>query len=176
MTNPGYVDPGYTGKLRFTVINMGQQPYDLRQGNAIVTMVLFQIDDSSEATWRQRNPGKQYLGPEQADLYRLSKDFLDVRSRAEKIADEKVRQAELVLKSAEKKWQPWAVLIGAVMTLITISLSLGVNWYTGELGIDKRVSVLEKSLDVSSVKRDVEDHERRLRQVETAPRTVEKKQ
>lgn len=176
MTNPGYIDPGYIGKLRFTLINMGERSYDLRQRDTIVTMVLFQMDQDSEASWCERNPKKRYLSPEQDDLYRLSKDFLNVQKRSEKVADDKVQQAALALKGVEKKWQVWAVVIAAGMTLVTVLLNFGVNWYTGTLNFDKRLAVLEKSLDVSSVKRDIEDHERRLKAVETEPRAGGRKQ
>ena len=41
MTNPGHVDPGYAGVMRFTVINMGKDPYYLERGGRIVTLLLF---------------------------------------------------------------------------------------------------------------------------------------
>jgi dCTP deaminase len=37
MTNPGHIDPGYSGKLQFTVINMGRESYVLRRKDLIVT-------------------------------------------------------------------------------------------------------------------------------------------
>jgi len=47
MTNPGHVDPGYAGPMRFTVINMGSQDYILRRGDEIVTMLLIELSGSA---------------------------------------------------------------------------------------------------------------------------------
>jgi dCTP deaminase len=41
MTNPGHIDPGYSGKLQFTVINMGREDYVLRRKDLIVTLLIF---------------------------------------------------------------------------------------------------------------------------------------
>lgn len=43
MTNPGHVDPGYEGPMRFTVINMARETYPLRHGDRIVTLLLFRL-------------------------------------------------------------------------------------------------------------------------------------
>src|SRR5579859_7198352 len=85
MTNPGHVDPGYTGLLRFTVINMSKDPFPLNRGDAIVKLLFFTLDNPPQADWQQRNPNG-YPPPTQADVNRLSKDFVDVEQRATSIA------------------------------------------------------------------------------------------
>jgi deoxycytidine triphosphate deaminase len=85
MTNPGHVDPGYDGVLRFTVINMSNGPYPLERGKAIVTLLLFGMEDAVHSDWHQRNPGGSSL-PSQEKINKLSKDFLDVERRAKRIA------------------------------------------------------------------------------------------
>src|SRR6266481_1005052 len=49
MTNPGQVDPGYEGRLRFTVINMGSQDFVLREGDVIVSLILMELKNASQS-------------------------------------------------------------------------------------------------------------------------------
>jgi deoxycytidine triphosphate deaminase len=83
MTNPGHVDPGYQGVMRFTVINMAEDPYPLERGGKIVTLLLFRLDHAVHADWQQRNPDGSRL-PNHAEISRLSRDFVDVENRAKK--------------------------------------------------------------------------------------------
>jgi deoxycytidine triphosphate deaminase len=87
MTNPGHVDPGYEGVMRFTVINMGKDPYCLEHGGRIVTLLLFRLSQTVHSHWGQRNPKGSSL-PDHAAISRLSRDFVDVDARAKKIANE----------------------------------------------------------------------------------------
>jgi dUTPase len=87
MTNPGHVDPGYKGFMRFTVINMGKDPYCLEHGGRIVTLLLFRLDKAVHSNWAQRNPSGSSL-PDHAAISRLSRDFVDVDARAKNIANE----------------------------------------------------------------------------------------
>jgi dCTP deaminase len=89
MTNPGHVDPGYEGVMRFTVINMAREAYSLRSGDRIATLLLFQLEKAAHSGWRKRNPGGDEKGPSpisQVNINRLSKDFVDVDKRAKEIA------------------------------------------------------------------------------------------
>jgi dCTP deaminase len=85
MTNPGHVDPGYVGVMRFTVINMAKEKYRLTRGKPIVTLLLFRLSAASHRDWGQRHPEGSSL-PEQASVDRLSRDFVDVERRATEIA------------------------------------------------------------------------------------------
>ena len=86
MTNPGHVDPGYNGRLRFTVINMGREDYVLRHKDVIVTMLIFKLDVGADASYSQRNPRSAAPAIDQADIDILSPDFVDVEKRASAIA------------------------------------------------------------------------------------------
>ena len=87
MTNPGHVDPGYEGVMRFTVINMAKDPYHLERGGQIVTLLIFKLNDAAHRNWRQRSTAVPRL-PNRADISRLSRDFVDVDERARKVAKE----------------------------------------------------------------------------------------
>src|SRR5216683_926386 len=76
MTNPGHVDPGYEGVMRFTVINMAKEAYHLKRGDRIVRLLLFRMDKAAHADWRQRNPEGSHP-PAQTEINLLSEDFVD---------------------------------------------------------------------------------------------------
>lgn len=83
MTNPGHVDPGYNGKLRFTVINMGKNDLPLDGKQAIVTLLFFRIESVARGYAEINGPG---AGVKYEDLERLSRDFLNIEKRAKRAA------------------------------------------------------------------------------------------
>lgn len=91
MTNPGQVDPGYVGKMHFTVINMAKEPYQLRERDPIVSLIFLKLQPHARAGWQERHDGASPQDDLQERLDRLSHDFLDVEKRAADIADAKVR-------------------------------------------------------------------------------------
>src|SRR5438093_4661256 len=95
MTNPGHIDPGYAGRLRFAVINMGSHIFSLRRGDAIVTVLFVQLAGPARRDWLARHDGAPAPGLVQDDLDRLSADFLDIDTRARAIAKNAVTTAAL---------------------------------------------------------------------------------
>lgn len=85
MTNPGHVDPGFKGRMSFTVINMGREPFPLRKGDQIVTLLLYKMERDARRGWSDRNHAPK-LEVNEDVLLRLSPDFLDVSRRARKAA------------------------------------------------------------------------------------------
>ena len=130
MTNPGHVDPGYDGVMRFTVINMGKEPYFLERGGRIVTLLLFRLSDAVHANWHQRNPAGSSL-PNHAAISRLSRDFVDVKHRAEDIA--------------KKRGMQWSAGIAAVAAVILGLLQLTTS---GKLFSRADVEDLKKRQDI----------------------------
>lgn len=123
MTNPGHIDPGYTGHVSFTLVNMGHEPYALVPGEDICTILLFRLTPAPQRDYPSRGP---YPPADMKSLLsRLSRDFLDVKDRAQKVAGDAVKSAELRLKS----WQVWVPLAVAVLTLLAgfIPLLVGHN-------------------------------------------------
>jgi deoxycytidine triphosphate deaminase len=55
MTNPGHIDPGYSGKLQFTVINMGREDYVLRSRDLIVTILIFKLPTKANTDYGARH-------------------------------------------------------------------------------------------------------------------------
>ncbi len=114
MTNPGHVDPGYEGPLHCTVINMGHESYSLSQGDVIMRVLFFELDNSSQST---PLPAGLPVGPvpnviNTELLARLSIDFVDVEKRAQSIADNAVSKAS---------WR--ATLIATIIPVATVFLT-----------------------------------------------------
>jgi dCTP deaminase len=86
MTNPGHIDPGFSGPLQFTVINMGREDYILQAKALIVTLLIFKLSTQVNADYSSRRQGHIALTIEQPNIDILSPDFVDVQKRATDIA------------------------------------------------------------------------------------------
>jgi deoxycytidine triphosphate deaminase len=162
MTNPGHVDPGYEGFMRFTVINMAKDPYELKRGDRIVRLLLFKLDAPVHAGWRARHPRGSRL-PSEEEITRLSEDFVDVNRRAKKIA-----RAQGVA---------WSVGITAGAALLVAVLQL---WSTGHLFSRADVEDLKKRQDLVeydlknrvNVEQKLHEFDNRLKDLERTKSTV----
>lgn len=86
MTNPGHIDPGYEGKLSFTLINMGKDIYPLRMGDKIFSILIFHLDGRCKKSLKDRKIGLiNSGGVKQENIDALNKDFMNVEKRAKKI-------------------------------------------------------------------------------------------
>lgn len=118
MTNPGHVDPGFHGRMRFTLINMGREPFQIRYGDPIVTLLFLKTSSTPTADYLKRNPRVPHAdGPSVDSLHRLGKDFLDFTRRAEAIAQAVVDKAKVKTESAERGLRLW---LGGITLVITL--------------------------------------------------------
>jgi len=101
MTNPGHIDPGYTGRLHFTVINMGKTTISLSVGAAICTVLFFELDSAVDADLADRKGGARNIaqvpleGLPAGAVRRLGRDFINLDERAKEIAHGAVRKAQI---------------------------------------------------------------------------------
>lgn len=86
MTNPGHIDPGFSGPLQFTVINMGREDYILQTRALIVTLLIFKLGTPVNADYAARRSGHIVTTIGQPNIDILSPDFVDVQNRATQIA------------------------------------------------------------------------------------------
>ena len=159
MTNPGHVDPGYDGVMRFTVINMAKESYPLERGGKIVTLLMFRMSAGAHRDWASRNaplPTEPRL-PSHVDISRLSRDFVNVDERAKKVAN------EYGLK--------WSAGITAVLAIVGVLLQLlGSGRLFSRTDIDelkKRQDAVE--YDVKNrvdVEKQLQDFDNRLKELE----------
>jgi deoxycytidine triphosphate deaminase len=151
MTNPGHIDPGYKGSLRFTLINMGREPFSLKAGDAIVTVLLFELEAPVKSGYAARHPG-QISGVKgiQDTLNNLSADFVDVERRAERIAKSRVAKAAL-----------WAATVPAILSgIIALITAFAVSWFSPSWKdpiqeIRKDIAVLQTKADSVDLKTDL---------------------
>jgi dCTP deaminase len=150
MTNPGHIDPGYAGPLHFTLINMGREAYSLREKDAIVTVLLFELSTRVQRDYAARHAGQTApSGVIQATLNRLSTDFVDVERRAAKIAAREVTKSEV-----------WAAVVpGIVSACIAALIALIVGSLSQaplqELRTDIRV--LQSKADPNELKNQIKE-------------------
>ena len=146
MTNPGHIDPGYRGKLRFTVINMGRQPYPLVGGEPICTVLFFRVTapqipyDQLDRTGRVPAPP----APNDPDrdlrriLRQLSPDFLGVSKR---VSDEVARQ---ILTSQ--------IRVPIISGVLAVAVTLLVGYFAGVNDLKVKIEGLEKASGVQDIK------------------------
>ena len=138
LTNLGHIDPGYDGTIRFTLLNMGLDAYTLRVGDPIYTLLLFQLQQDSNKSYRDRHPQINTktgsTGVDQPLLDSLSVDFLDVTSRAERVASEKA--AEAVSKELRSRSVLTAVM-SVLTAIIAAAATLGVSMFSTCSRVDR---------------------------------------
>lgn len=154
MTNPGHVDPGYQGKLSFTVINMGRAPYELRKGDRVVTLVVFELTGVPDRDYAMRNPalvGHSEVTAER--LERLAPDMLNV--------DERINIAVSSEEHKTRRFSIWVPLaLAAVVAVGTIFGPLVNERLSGVGQLENRIELLEREEDVDDLERRLDELER----------------
>ena len=166
MTNPGHVDPGYRGRMKFTLINMGRQPYRLKSGEIIVTLLLFRLDHPAKKSYSERNPNIN-TNVTRAHLSKLAAVFLDFERRAEDVAKRSVHTA--------RWWNIGAPVVAMLLGVIVIIVPA----YFSTLGtineLDKKVIETRHSLDkeISNINNRLERQSLEIR-IEELERLIKK--
>ncbi|MFC7499731.1 hypothetical protein ACFQRC_10915 [Enterovirga sp. GCM10030262] len=131
MTNSGHVDAGYEGYLHMTVINMGKEPYPIRKGDRLVSLLLFQLTADAEASWKDRRP--ETASNEESFVrtaqQALSTDFMNVSQRAHAAA------VNTITKNTLLQW------------LLPIVLSVGFAYLTVVSSTQTQVAELKGKVD-----------------------------
>jgi dCTP deaminase len=145
MTNPGHIDPGFKGKLNFTLINMGRESFSVKTGMVVATLLVIKLANPPTKDFSQRHPSFQQADPTVRELYRLGRDFLDLEQRARRVAGTVVRRNGIGL-----------TLLTATLTGV---LAFGAAWFqsNGEIAALKvKISALENQAKIESRLQDIE--------------------
>ncbi|WP_279213666.1 dCTP deaminase domain-containing protein [Delftia acidovorans] len=146
MTNPGHVDPGYSGPLRVTVINMGKEPFSLQPGQSFLRAFIHKLDAPATTEPPKNASMSQEL------LNKLSPDFLNVKSRAEEAAKKYIDRAVLRTQWLQFVFPVLATIaaagIGAAATYLSTSNRLEERTKTFE----ERIKSLEASTTSERIK------------------------
>lgn len=162
MTNPGQVDPGYEGPLRFTVINMGSGDFVLQKGNTIVSLVFFSLTSDSTKDWLARHSGEKGGPITWKNLNQVSSDFVNVEVRASKIAQDAVDKADTKMKAADvriRNLQIWVPVLAGIVTLVLSGLIslLQPSWKEPLQKVQQDVAVLQAEKDVNQITKRIQD-------------------
>lgn len=197
VTNPGHVDPGYKGHMRFTVINMSREEYILNRGAVIVTMLIFEQTSVPKKHWLIRKiekakklkekEGKKLTKKEaeklkkeekkekeeanpltQEHINKLSLDFMDIDERAKKMAAKAIKEEEFKVKF-------WSALIPIATAVILFLLNLyNPNIISPRIGqelakLQNQIDGLNKQLSIQTLEQRVDDVEEKLGMKKSTP-------
>ena len=95
ITNVGYIDPGYSGKLRYAIINMGNAQFTLRKGDFLVKVLFFSLNQPSVPDWSDLH--SSIPAPTRTALHSLGRDFAAVEDRITRVAQQSVNEQFLKL-------------------------------------------------------------------------------
>ena len=150
MTNPGHIDPGYRGKLKFTVINMGRQPYALISGEPICTVLFFRVVPPAVPYDRINRTGQTPPRPPDNDpdrnlrhtLRQLSPDFLGVSKRVKQEVTSRLIWSQITVP----------VITAIVAIIVTLVTGYFTNTISSVNDLKVKIEGLEKSSDVQQLK------------------------
>jgi deoxycytidine triphosphate deaminase len=152
MTNPGHVDPGYKGIMRFTVINIAKEPYELRAGALICTLLFLSMEQHPSLDYANLDKTGQPAKPSlDAGLLRvLSHDFMDIDERAETKANAVVEKIDLRARYRQ-------IGIPVITAVIAAIATLGVAVMSPLENVKERLIKLEEKASLSGVKGAIEN-------------------
>jgi deoxycytidine triphosphate deaminase len=132
VVNIGHIDPGYTGHLRFTLINMGKEARVVHCDDMVVTLLLFRVrkPDADAATRAGGLVVSDVPDPRQIDC--LAKDFANFEERAHRIAK----------RSIDRFKRKYTISSAIAGTVLTFAVFYATTWLTMFADI-KKISVLE---------------------------------
>ena len=127
MTNPGHVDPGYEGKLTFTVINLGRETIYLDRNDIIVTLLIFRLEGEGVMHgYADRRADQQGKTEEERRIIRskllntLAPDFGDFTQRMASAAERAVNTT-LAREEMRKYWISGLTM--AVAAIVSASIA-----------------------------------------------------
>ncbi|GAK46714.1 conserved protein [Tepidicaulis marinus] len=170
VANIGHIDPGHSGPLRFTIINMGARPVSfVREKDAVGTLMLFELDSESSRPLSTRFAGtgeKTRDEPNAEEIDALALYFAGIEERVREVA---LRQANRRVRN---------IAGGAFIVSLFVSVLLGyvgLMLTTGSSLAQKQFYLEEKLFDLSKenislvnrleqANRDIEDVRAKLNQ------------
>lgn len=114
ITNTGHIDPGYSGCLRYAVINMGSELFALRKGDYLVKILFFELANQAKPSWSEIH---EKLGdPEPAALRALGRDFAAIEGRMQAVAKKSVSEQFIFLGLTTTLFSAMSALLIALIT------------------------------------------------------------
>nr|WP_283105215.1 hypothetical protein [Shewanella seohaensis] len=114
MTNPGHIDPLFSGYISVYLVNMGKSPVKLRKGDKVATLLLFFIDGECDSDFKSISGA----GVSKEQVLTLSKDFANLDIRMPDLLESVIRKKAFI-------WSGFfiallSVVLSVVFTIIPI--------------------------------------------------------
>jgi dCTP deaminase len=151
MTNPGHVDPGFAGRLKFTVINLGKKPIELASGKPICTLLFFSIPEPDYSYDQLDKTEKPTTPSDVALLSRLSKDFLNFNDRVKESVSSELKTAQFSTP----------IISGIVAIFLTIAANMIATYLSGVNDLRVKIEGLEKAIAIQDIKTRIEKLEKK---------------
>ena len=129
VTNPGHIDPGFSGHLSFTIINMGKKIYRIREGDPIISILIFEMQSPAFADYSKRRDNVVIRKSYKELIEHLAPDFGDFTRRmsvaAQQAVSEQSHKFEGAVRDAKTQFNlglaaivAAAALIGAIVSYL----------------------------------------------------------
>jgi dCTP deaminase len=150
ITNFGHVDPGYSGHLKYTVINFGSDEFRISVGDRITCLTLYRLERPANPSW----PALQQNDAETMESHAkvLSRDFLDIENRIAGMIRTEVHSAIVRREKLRDFFLPLTLaLLGIIITITLFMVSFFWPLYqemSDRIGkIETRRSIIERIFD-----------------------------
>ena len=90
ITNTGQVDPGYSGQLRYAVINMGAEKFFLKKGDSITKLMIFELKTCAQPDWSENKNHSMPSEPSSKILSSLGREVFNFRNVMSNISNKEI--------------------------------------------------------------------------------------
>jgi deoxycytidine triphosphate deaminase len=161
-TNPGHIDPGYTGQIHLTIINMGRACETVRKGDRIVTLLLFRLEANVDFDFEARRSQDDALnlqtgcqhenrmkGTHQKPAFvdNLAPDFMDFKRTTKRIA-------ATIAQSETRREKIAGAIVGTLLTIGMIVYGIITQTQYGKL--DAQINTMQQKIALADRMHDLE--------------------
>ncbi len=123
ITNFGHVDPGYSGVLTYTLVNMSTDTFDVKIGESLATLLLLPLRSPADPAWRPRrrlSDGRPATGMSDEQVRMLGSDFLAFEKRGLELIHREAQDLKREVRDMVfgLRWQVVALLVGALAAAV----------------------------------------------------------
>lgn len=155
MTNPGHIDPGYSGTLSFTLINMGRTRRYLQEGDRVATFLFYQFKTPVDKGFEEMQAGKPTTRKYSKILKRLAPDFANTNERIAVAVDTAVtdrlkkfeQEADKAKASFESAKLTIPALGAAAGAFLAIISAFFIEWMGRDYAASSEVLALQSQLE-----------------------------
>lgn len=156
----GHVDPGFDGKVRLTLINVGKHAQMFAHGDVVATTLLFRLQKPVGKQFEQFPGSTEHYSSGLKDVNALSKDFLRLEERTRTYAREEATKA---LGISGWKYSFWQVFAPILLGLVVSYGAFLVLWNTRLIAAETKILDLDKADQLTAKVTQLELEVRELR-------------